>query len=121
MFNFNFTLQLILLVNFILQNDAYAPKLVLFSFDGFRSDYLNKVLTPTMFKLSKQGVQTQAMSSCFATKTFPNHFSIATGLYEENHGIINNRMFDPKLNLNFTQPNLDEIWWNDMNVDPIWV
>lgn len=51
---------------------------------------------------------------------FQFRFSLP-GLYEENHGIVNNKMYDPKLNANFTQPNLEEIWWNDMNVQPIWV
>lgn len=43
------------------------------------------------------------------------------GLYEENHGIVQNRMVDSKLKTNFTMPNLEEEWWNDMNVHPIWV
>lgn len=110
-----------LLIQWTALVNAYAPKLVLFSFDGFRADYLHKELTPTMYELSKQGVQTQLMRSCYVTKTFPNHFSIVTGLYEEHHGIVNNKMYDPKFKSNFSQPNLEEKWWNDMNVHPIWV
>lgn len=71
--------KLILLINWISSINGYAPKLILISFDAFRSDYLHPKLTPTMYQLAKEGVQTKTMKSCYTTKTFPNHFSIATG------------------------------------------
>lgn len=121
MTNLSLFFKFVLLIGLSSQIEAYAPKLILISFDGFRGDCLHPKLTPTMSRLAKQGVQTKMMRSLYCTKTFPNHFSIATGLYEENHGIVNNKMYDPQLNANFTQPNLEEIWWNDMDVQPIWV
>ena len=71
--------KFIALISLTLYVDAYAPKLILISFDGFRGDYLHPKLTPTMARLAKDGVQALRMQSQYCTKTFPNHFSIATG------------------------------------------
>lgn len=73
--------KLILLINLTLHVNGYAPKLILISFDGFRADYLHPKLTPTMARLAKEGVQALTMRSMYCTKTFPNHFSIATGSF----------------------------------------
>ena len=68
------------------------PKLIVISFDGFRPDYVKPDLTPTLYKLAQEGVFSKHMKSVFGTKTFPNHMSIATGMYEESHGIIHNHV-----------------------------
>ena len=68
------------------------PKLIVISFDGFRPDYVKPDLTPTLYKLAQEGVFSKHMKSEFGTKTFPNHMSIATGMYEESHGIIQNHV-----------------------------
>lgn len=96
------------------------PILVLISFDGFRYDYLSPTHTPNLFDLSKQS-SLGHMESMYVTKTFPNHFSIATGLYEDEHEIVNNKMFDPRLNATFRSNTTSEIWWNPTgNTVPIW-
>jgi len=98
-----------------------VPKLFLISFDGFRGDYIDKDLTPTLFKLSKNGVTGGHMKSLFITKTFPNHLSIVTGLYEETHGVVHNFMFDSVFNQTFDPHNTQEKWWDNNVSIPIWV
>lgn len=66
------------------------PYLILISIDGFRWDYQDLYETPSMDRLSARGVRADALQPVFPTLTFPNHYSIATGLYPANHGIIAN-------------------------------
>jgi predicted AlkP superfamily pyrophosphatase or phosphodiesterase len=70
-------------------NDA-SRYLVLVSIDGFRWDYLDQYPTPALHELAARGVQADALLPVFPTLTFPNHYSIATGLYPQNHGIVAN-------------------------------
>ena len=74
------------------------PYVLMISFDGFRSDYLDWYETPNMDRFIKKGVRSEGLIPSFVTKTFPNHYSIATGLYVENHGLIGNHFFDPIFN-----------------------
>lgn len=74
------------------QND----KLLLISFDGFRYDYLEKVETPHFDTLVSEGARAEGLIPVFPSKTFPNHYAIATGLYPENSGFVNNTMYDPE-------------------------
>ncbi|MFL2983334.1 MAG: ectonucleotide pyrophosphatase/phosphodiesterase [Candidatus Neomarinimicrobiota bacterium] len=64
------------------------------SFDGFRSDYLDWYDTPNMDDFMGKGVRSEGLIPVFVSKTFPNHYSIATGLYAENHGLIGNSFYD---------------------------
>ena len=107
------------------------PKLLLISFDGFRWDYLDKAKsfgrhTPNFDLLISNGVLA-TVKNTFITKTFPNHYTIATGLYEENHGVIANNMYDPVFKEVFTnQPeqSYEVKWWNNGTDawlgEPIW-
>lgn len=96
------------------------PILILISFDGFRKDYLRPDLTPNLYDLSGQATLGN-MQSMYITKTFPNHFSMVTGLYEDEHEIINNKMYDPRLNETFKPGIASEDWWNYKgNNVPIW-
>ena len=70
------------------------PYVVLISFDGFRWDYVNRGITPNFDYIKDNGVSAASLQPCFPTKTFPNHLSIITGMYPENHGIISNRFKD---------------------------
>lgn len=96
------------------------PILLLISFDGFRYDYVDPDIAPNLFELSKQGTIAN-MESSYITKTFPNHFSIATGIFEDEHEIVNNNMYDPRLNATF-KPGVDsKEWWDPHgNRIPIW-
>ncbi|HVZ66121.1 MAG TPA: ectonucleotide pyrophosphatase/phosphodiesterase [Lacunisphaera sp.] len=97
---------------------------ILVSIDGFRWDYLRQYAaeTPTLRALAADGVHATRMTSCFPTKTFPNHYSIATGLYPAHHGIIDNWFYDPGLGETFgmTKPasNTEARWWGG---EPIWI
>jgi predicted AlkP superfamily pyrophosphatase or phosphodiesterase len=72
---------------------------VLVSLDAFRWDYSKLYNTPNLNKLAKDGVTAERMISSFPTNTFPNHYSIATGLYPDHHGLINNSFPAPDLGL----------------------
>lgn len=69
------------------------PYVILVSFDGFRWDYVNR-LTPNLDKLKQEGVNTLSLQPSYPSKTFPNHYSIISGMYPENHGIIANDFFN---------------------------
>jgi predicted AlkP superfamily pyrophosphatase or phosphodiesterase len=58
--------------------------------DGFRWDYIYRGITPNLNKLADEGVHALSLRPSFPSKTFPNHYSIITGMYPENHGIIFN-------------------------------
>ncbi|XP_077018081.1 bis(5'-adenosyl)-triphosphatase ENPP4 [Tamandua tetradactyla] len=103
-------------------NSSYslAPKLLLVSFDGFRADYLQNYEFPHLQNFIKEGVLVENVKNVFITKTFPNHYSIVTGLYEENHGIVANSMYDAVTKKHFSDFNdKDPFWWNE--AVPIWV
>lgn len=68
-----------------------TPYVLLVSFDGFRWDYLNRDITPNLNAFIDSGVRASSLRPSFPTKTFPNHISIITGMYPENHGIIFNQ------------------------------
>ena len=94
-----------------------APPLLLISLDAFRWDYcaLHPDQTPHLRQLMREGVSARGMISAFPSNTFPNHYTIATGLYPSHHGIINNEFFDPRLgqffHYNVASSIRDPRWW----------
>lgn len=101
-------------------SSSVLPKLLLVSFDGFRADYLQNYEFPHLQNFIKEGVLIEHVKNVFITKTFPNHYSIVTGLYEESHGIVANSMFDTATKKYFSDFNdKDPFWWNE--AIPIWV
>jgi predicted AlkP superfamily pyrophosphatase or phosphodiesterase len=99
------------------------PITILISLDGFRPDYLERGETPTLTRLATEGVRA-SMRPSFPSVTFPNHYTLVTGLRPGRHGVINNRMEDPdRPGVVFTLPDravaADPIWWRDGV--PIWV
>ncbi|XP_072178641.1 ectonucleotide pyrophosphatase/phosphodiesterase family member 5-like [Diadema setosum] len=95
------------------------PLVLIVSFDGFRWDYTEKTDTPNFDELSSAGVKAKFTKDIFITKTFPNHFSLVTGLYEETHGVIGNAMYDPVLNETFSMGSTDPRWWG--GGEPVWI
>ncbi|XP_048842181.1 bis(5'-adenosyl)-triphosphatase enpp4 [Brienomyrus brachyistius] len=95
--------------------------LLLVSFDGFRADYLEKYPFPNLREFHSDGVLVDHLTNVFITKTFPNHYSLVTGLYAESHGILSSTMYDPVMNRTFSVHNhsTDAVWWN--KATPIWV
>lgn len=98
------------------------PTVILISLDGFRADYLEKYQPPNLTALARAGVQARWMIPAFPSKTFPNHYTIVTGLYPQNHGIVENNVFDKSTNTMFTMSKREEVqngrWWLG---EPIWV
>jgi predicted AlkP superfamily pyrophosphatase or phosphodiesterase len=76
------------------RNDQ-KPYLILISCDGYRYDYTERFNPPNISRFIEQGVAAASMISSFPSKTFPNHYTIATGLYPEHHGLVNNSFYDP--------------------------
>jgi len=66
------------------------PYLVLVSIDGFRWDYMDRFPTPGMHRIAAAGTRAERLLPVFPTLTFPNHYSIATGLYPAHHGLVAN-------------------------------
>lgn len=99
-----------------------APSVVVYvGVDGFRWDYLEKFQPPNLTQLAKAGVRAERMEASFPTLTFPNFYTLATGLRPEHHGIIGNSMFDPEFQEKFSlgSPAVQEgKWWGG---EPIWV
>lgn len=99
---------------------AAEPIVILVGLDGFRADYIEKFRPPNLSQLAASGVRVQRMAASFPTLTFPNFYTLATGLRPEYHGIINNRLFDPELNEKFSlgTPSVEDgKWWGG---EPIW-
>ncbi|KAM3585571.1 uncharacterized protein V6R79_021259 [Siganus canaliculatus] len=96
------------------------PPLLLVSFDGFRADYLKRFPMQNLKLLYSQGVLVEQLTNVFITKTFPNHYSLVTGLYAESHGILASNMYDPVSHKHFRVSNdTDPMWWN--NAEPLWL
>lgn len=94
---------------------------LLISLDGFRWDYMNKTNTPNLDKIVRTGVKAKFLRSAFPTTTYPNHFTMVTGLYPDRHGIIANYMYDPVLKERFNIYNTDPKWWSAFGAEPLWI
>lgn len=94
------------------------PVVLLVSSDGFRCGYQFKTSTPNIHRLIAGGTEAEeGLIPIFPTATFPNHYSIATGLYPAYHGIIYNYFVDPVSGDRFTVENHEPKWWLG---EPIW-
>ncbi|ALR31393.1 phosphodiesterase [Chryseobacterium sp. IHB B 17019] len=74
------------------------PYVIMISADGFRYDYAKKYNAGNLLKFSDQGIQAKAMIPSYPSITFPNHWSLITGLYPSHHGLIDNYFYDYKRN-----------------------
>ncbi|WAC75725.1 ectonucleotide pyrophosphatase/phosphodiesterase [Roseateles sp. SL47] len=103
---------------------ATRPPVILVSIDGMRPDYLNRSITPNLSRLAANGVRAEAMIPSFPSKTFPNHYTLVTGLRPDHHGVVDNTMEDPRIpGERFTLSNTtavgDRRWWD--GAEPVWV
>ncbi|TRY83309.1 hypothetical protein DNTS_006036 [Danionella cerebrum] len=99
-----------------------AP-VILLSVDGFRASYMKRGSTviPNIEKLKSCGTHSPYMRPMYPTKTYPNLYTITTGLYPESHGIVGNSMHDPGFDANFNfrgKEKLNHRWWGGQ---PIWI
>ncbi|KAH7358307.1 type I phosphodiesterase/nucleotide pyrophosphatase [Plectosphaerella cucumerina] len=103
-------------------SSLFAPTTIIISLDGFRADFLQRDITPRLNAFIKEGVSPKYMMPSFPSVTFPNHYTLATGLYPESHGVVGNTFWDPTLKAEFyyTDParSLDAKWWRG---EPFWV
>jgi predicted AlkP superfamily pyrophosphatase or phosphodiesterase len=98
------------------------PYVVMVSFDAFRHDYIERYKPAAFLDVASHGVQASALIPSFPSKTFPNHFTLVTGLYPGHHGIVGNAFFDPQrqewYRLNDQKTLRDSSWYSG---EPIWV
>ncbi|MDQ3056884.1 MAG: ectonucleotide pyrophosphatase/phosphodiesterase, partial [Pseudomonadota bacterium] len=91
------------------------------SLDGFRPDYLDLGITPNLSRLAREGVRADWMKTSYPSLTFPNHYTLVTGLRPDRHGIVHNTMRDAELG-DFALSKRDALgdgrWWAG---EPIWV
>ncbi|WP_276965600.1 ectonucleotide pyrophosphatase/phosphodiesterase [Chryseobacterium sp.] len=106
------------------QNSTEAqskPYVIMISTDGFRYDYARKYNTENLLKLSNGGVKAEAMIPSYPSITFPNHWSLITGLYPSHHGLIDNFFYDYKRKEGYAMSNKknaeDGSWYGGT---PLW-
>ena len=95
---------------------------VILSLDGFRWDYPDKTNTPNLDQIARKGVKAISLKPSFPSKTFPNHYTIATGLYPDHHGLVNNSFYDRALGKPYAIGNkearFDPVFYGG---EPIWI
>ena len=80
--------------NSIEQQDK--PYVILISVDGFRHDYAEKHGAKNLLSLAGEGVKADAMIPSYPSLTFPNHYTIVTGMYPSHHGLASNYFYSPR-------------------------
>lgn len=101
---------------------ASAPYVVLVSLDGFRWDYAQKYHATNLQHIAVEGASApEGMFPAFPSLTFPNHYTIVTGLYPGHHGIISNTFYDPARQATYSytdsKTNGDGTWYAGV---PLW-
>jgi predicted AlkP superfamily pyrophosphatase or phosphodiesterase len=98
------------------------PYVILVSFDGFRPDYLDRFALPNFQLIVKRGARARGMVPVFPSLTFPNHYSLVTGLRPDRHGIVSNSFYDAARDQSYSLGNaaavIDGTWYRG---EPIWV
>lgn len=99
--------------------DDPAQRVLLISLDGFRWDYRDRFDTPVLDAVAAAGVSAAKLQPAFPTKTFPNHFTLVTGLVPDHHGIVSNTMRDGDawFRMSDRAAVVDPKWWQ---AEPIW-
>lgn len=99
-----------------------AEYLVLVSFDGFRADYLDLYDTPAFDRVAERGVLAEGLIPPYPSLSYPSHYTLATGLWPESHGIVGNRFYDPVRDEIFDYREESDVqdgsWYSG---EPIWV
>jgi predicted AlkP superfamily pyrophosphatase or phosphodiesterase len=95
---------------------------ILISLDGFRHDYVERFQPENLLRFIENGTAAEALIPSFPTKTFPNHYTIATGMKPENHGLVDNSFYEPEKDLVYSMGKRDIVedgyWYGGT---PIWV
>jgi alkaline phosphatase D len=97
------------------------PYVVMISIDGFRHDYAEKFNAPNLLEIKTLGTSAKSMIPGFPSKTFPNHYSLVTGMYPNTHGIVGNSFYSREKKTFFTLGNPSKVqdasWYGGK---PIW-
>lgn len=101
------------------REDVY---LIMLSMDGFRWDYADRVSTPNLDYIAQHGVKAEYVIPAFPSNTFPNHYTMATGLYPDNHGIVNNNFYCPEMDMTYRMRDRESVENGAFyGGEPIWV
>lgn len=93
----------------VFSQNKEAPYVVMVSFDGFRHDYVQKYSPKHIKKFIKKGTAATSMLSSYPTKTFPNHYTLVTGLYPAHHGLVDNSFYDAGRDAFYTMRQRDKV------------
>ncbi|CAI9735417.1 glycerophosphocholine cholinephosphodiesterase ENPP6-like [Octopus vulgaris] len=106
-----------------LPGSVTSSKLLIILLDGFRWDYFDREGLTGYQNFLRMGTRAEYLKNSFPTISYPNYYTIMTGLYSEDHGFIDNKMYDPKHKteflLGFNREQYDSYWWDDG--DPLWI
>lgn len=95
---------------------------ILISLDGFRHDYVERFKPENLSDFIQSGTSAESLIPSFPTKTFPNHYTIATGMKPENHGLVDNAFYEPEKDqvylINKREIVQDGYWYGGT---PLWV
>ncbi|MDO8968734.1 alkaline phosphatase family protein [Algoriphagus sp.] len=98
------------------------PIVIMISLDGFRYDYVERFQPENLLKFISEGTAAEGLIPSFPSKTFPNHYTIATGMLPENHGLVDNSFYEPFKDQVYNMGNRDIVqdgyWYGGT---PIWV
>jgi predicted AlkP superfamily pyrophosphatase or phosphodiesterase len=97
---------------------------ILVSLDGMRPDYLERGVSPNLNRLAAEGARAVAMRPSYPSLTFPNHYTLVTGLRPDHHGVVGNTMNDAaipgvRFSLDNAEAVTDRRWWDQ--AEPVWV
>ena len=112
-------------INYTTKNDPSQydkPYVILISADGFRADFTEKYDAKFLQTISKKGVRAKYMQPSYPSVTFPNHYTIVTGLYPSHHGLVDNTYFDVASGQQYSMSNKKMVgegkWYGGT---PLWV
>ncbi|MGZ8544803.1 MAG: alkaline phosphatase family protein, partial [Flavisolibacter sp.] len=98
------------------------PYVIMISADGFRFDYPELHQARCLLSIQKKGVRADYMMPAYPTLTFPNHYTLVTGMYPSHHGLVDNHFFDPSFQEKYGMSNkkqvMDQRWYGGY---PLWV
>lgn len=97
------------------------PYVILISVDGMRYDYAKKYNARHLLALSAQGVKAKAMLPSYPSITFPNHYTLITGLYPAHTGLVCNRFYDRRLNASYSSKSVTATEARWYGGTPLWV
>lgn len=106
----------------VFSQESKEPIVILISLDGFRYDYVERFRPDNLSRFIAEGVAAESMMPSFPSKTFPNHYTIATGMKPEHHGLVDNSFYDPEKDQTYgigkTEIVQDGSWYGGT---PLWV